>query len=782
MVQAMENGHMTADQQAIPGPGAIVPAGPVKSVLPSPNLSAVKVDTQTKAIGVIQPPPDIRAIVDKTAQFVAKNGTQFEGRILANEKDNPKFNFLRTADPFHAYYRHMVTEHQKGTDGAQPAVAAQPDQQTAEQQKLAAGPAAGAVAVEPPEEEKYTVHVPEGLTYFDLDLIKLTAQFVARNGKGFLTGLAGKEHSNPQFMFLKPTHSMFGFFTSLCDAYSRLLMPDKGLMQKLKKDADDRTAILERCLRRLEFDKARDAEAKAQADQLEAERMAMQSIDWHDFVVVETIEFDEDEDDELPMLLTQRDVVLMNKAGPLEEEDQEPSAAQMANGDARDMEMSEEEKAMVAEADAAAAPVTTAADEAAGRPALQPLPEEPRQSEAAPTPQERKEDDMDMDVDEEPMRIVRNYQRHGARAQEGSKVVVSPITGDLIPVDQMAEHMRISLIDPKFQEQRQAMMSKIRETTKASDDEIGRNLMGLARKRPDVFGSTQEEMGALVQQSINDSKISGGDRPVAWDGETRSGAGLQNQLKQIQDSKVELGKRKEPEGSLPPPPRLGPQPPQPSSLPPPVMRPTPAAPVGPQAGAPQSLPPPPVMAPRPQAPPQLPPPAQGPPQLAPPQMRPPPFGLPLPQRPPMMPGALPPRPMMPGMPGAPPSGPPPMGPPPGGPPDAKRQRTGGLVLEPEEEFLAKYPGPSKVLLLCPNSDESDMLNGQLLEVEVASLQDTVGELKSRLADVVGIAANKQKIGRDQLGFLRDELTLAHYNVSPDIQLTLGVKERGGRKK
>ena len=45
-------------------------------------------------------------------------------------------------------------------------------------------------------------------------------------------------------------------------------------------------------------------------------------------------------------------------------------------------------------------------------------------------------------------------------------------------------------------------------------------------------------MGALVQQSINDSKISGSDRPVAWDGETRSGAGLQNQLKQIQESKV----------------------------------------------------------------------------------------------------------------------------------------------------------------------------------------------------------------------------------------------------
>ncbi len=82
----------------------------------------------------------------------------------------------------------QVTEHQKGTDGAKPAEAAPKDQQTAEQQELAAGPAAGAAAVEPPEEEKYSVHVPEGLTYFDLDLIKITAQFVARNGKGFLTG------------------------------------------------------------------------------------------------------------------------------------------------------------------------------------------------------------------------------------------------------------------------------------------------------------------------------------------------------------------------------------------------------------------------------------------------------------------------------------------------------------------------------------------------------------------------------------------------------------------
>ena len=41
-----------------------------------------------------------------------------------------------------------------------------------------------------------------------------------------------------------------------------------------------RTALLERCLRRLEYEKAKEAEARAQADQLEAERAAMQAIDW----------------------------------------------------------------------------------------------------------------------------------------------------------------------------------------------------------------------------------------------------------------------------------------------------------------------------------------------------------------------------------------------------------------------------------------------------------------------------------------------------------------------
>ena len=58
----------------------------------------------------------------------------------------------------------------------------------------------------------------------------------------------------------------------------------------------------------------------------------------------------------------------------------------------------------------------------------------------------------------------------------------------------------------------------------------------------------------------------------------------------------------------------------------------------------------------------------------------------------------------------------------------------------------------------------------------------IGEFKERLASVLDLAANKMKLSRDIVGFLRDEPSLAHYNVGPGVQLTLGIKEGRGRKK
>lgn len=57
------------------GSGALVAVGEARSAL---NYGIGEgLSTHTHTVGVIIPPPDIRAIADKTAQFVAKNGMYF---------------------------------------------------------------------------------------------------------------------------------------------------------------------------------------------------------------------------------------------------------------------------------------------------------------------------------------------------------------------------------------------------------------------------------------------------------------------------------------------------------------------------------------------------------------------------------------------------------------------------------------------------------------------------------------------------------------------------------
>lgn len=172
-------------------------------------------------------------------------GADFEKRILEKEKNNAKFNFLYPTNPYHAYYKMRIKEFSEGQGDAAAAKdqapapgVPPPPPQVPTPPNVQVIPLALA-KLEKPADPIYTVPIPEGLTYLDLDIIKATAQFVARNGKNFLTGLTRREANNPQYSFLKPNHSLFTFFTSLCDAYSRVLMPPKGFKDKLTKDAND---------------------------------------------------------------------------------------------------------------------------------------------------------------------------------------------------------------------------------------------------------------------------------------------------------------------------------------------------------------------------------------------------------------------------------------------------------------------------------------------------------------------------------------------------------------
>ncbi len=80
-------------------------------------------------------------------------------------------------------------------------------------------------------------------------------------------------------------------------------------------------------------------------------------------------------------------------------------------------------------------------------------------------------------------------------------------------------------------------------------------------------------------------------------------------------------------------------------------------------------------------------------------------------------------------------------------------------------------------------DESDgfgLVPGQTMFMNM-SYTDTVGDLKTKLQDQVSLPANKQKLVVNGL-VLVNASSLAFYNIDPSVVVSLGVKERGGRKK
>ena len=84
---------------------------------------------------------------------------------------------------------------------------------------------------------------PPSISAFDLDVVKLTAQFVARNGRQFLTSLMQKEQRNFQFDFLRPQHALFQYFTRLLEQYTKVLIPPKDLMQRLTLESETEEEI-----------------------------------------------------------------------------------------------------------------------------------------------------------------------------------------------------------------------------------------------------------------------------------------------------------------------------------------------------------------------------------------------------------------------------------------------------------------------------------------------------------------------------------------------------------
>ena len=65
-------------------------------------------------VGMIIPPPDMRAIIDRTAQFIAKQGPTMEKKIFSSDPTKIKFAFILPDNPFHPYYKMAVQSFKEG--------------------------------------------------------------------------------------------------------------------------------------------------------------------------------------------------------------------------------------------------------------------------------------------------------------------------------------------------------------------------------------------------------------------------------------------------------------------------------------------------------------------------------------------------------------------------------------------------------------------------------------------------------------------------------------------
>ena len=221
-----------------------------------------------------------------------------------------KFGFLQPHSPYYPYYQKKLQESRLSSGVPAPAATAAtqkddkaenkdaPKTDQAPDAKKDASATIEAKAnvdtmkkrrpLKQPPADVYTVVPPEGLLIptLDLDIIKLTAQYVALNGRSFLNGLLTRENRNPQFDFLKGHHYLFGYFTALVEAYSKIFNPPDGIMEKMKKDSEDRVDILERAFQKLDWEAHLEKERQLNEANAARERETAAMIDWHDFKVL----------------------------------------------------------------------------------------------------------------------------------------------------------------------------------------------------------------------------------------------------------------------------------------------------------------------------------------------------------------------------------------------------------------------------------------------------------------------------------------------------------------
>ena len=94
----------TTGVATVPPPPGTTPPPPPDTTDSSSGLTSTTTSTSTIApvVAIIPPPPDIQPVIDKLAEYVARNGIKFETSVRA--KNDLRFEFLQPWHQYNPYY------------------------------------------------------------------------------------------------------------------------------------------------------------------------------------------------------------------------------------------------------------------------------------------------------------------------------------------------------------------------------------------------------------------------------------------------------------------------------------------------------------------------------------------------------------------------------------------------------------------------------------------------------------------------------------------------------
>ena len=226
---------------------------------------------------------------------------------------------------------------------------------------------------------------------------------------------------------------MFGYFTQLVEAYSKVLIPRNEALAKLTKYQQDSLEVLRSAGERYLWEKMQDEEHRKKNDKEDdnKDEQMQDNIDWYDFVVVEKIDLYDDEE-----------------MKEVEEQEEKAAIKQLSS---QIKQQIEENQALLKGPEAATNEVV-----------------------------------ISTALDKE-MKVKKNYTRGKEEEKKTTGTQKCPKCLQEVPIAEWREHMKLELMNPKWREEKLKREQRAALNTLAQGDEIAVNLRKFANERRDIF-------------------------------------------------------------------------------------------------------------------------------------------------------------------------------------------------------------------------------------------------------------------------------------------------------